>query len=139
MMMLMNSTPRQRKTAALLTQFFVFFIVSVAGVVSQDPTIIVAIILLIAAVVAVRLVVLLRYIWTIDKSKGWLQSTIVAFAISSLLGLGLAVEELMLGVFTFGLIRLISTTIHFLLWKVVKFFRDNSSSMPATHHKYHDT
>ena len=137
--MLMNSTPRQRKTAALLTQFFVFFIVSVAGVVSQDPTIIVAIILLIAAVVAVRLVVLLRYIWTIDKSKGWLQSTIVAFAISSLLGLGLAVEELMLGVFTFGLIGLISTTIHFLLWKVVKFFRDNSSSMPATPHKNHDT
>jgi 5-bromo-4-chloroindolyl phosphate hydrolysis protein len=135
----MNNSPKQRKTTALLTQFFMFFLVAAAGIaagiVSEDVSYLLAIILVIAVAVAIYLITLTRRIQVRDNSKFWVGCTIAAFAIAALFSLGLIVEEPAFGVFAFGLIGLICTTVHFLLWKVVKFFRDNSSSMPGTPHK----
>ena len=137
-----NMTPKQRKTSSVLVQFFVFFIVGVAGFFSdaEGISITAVIILLIAAAVSVRLILLQRYIWEVDNSKFWVRCVIAAFAISALLGIVVGVEEIDLGIITFGFIGLTCTTAHFIIWKIVAFFAYHTNPLPSNSPQQgHDT
>jgi len=129
-----DMTPRQRKNASLLVQFFVFFIAGVAGLfASADGVSITTVILLVvAAVIGIRLIALLRYIREIDKTKFWVGSTIAAFAISGFFGFVLGIEEVDLGIGSFGMVGVLCTAAHFLLWKVIAFFSYHTNPMPSS-------
>ena len=128
----MGNTPKQRKTVTLLMLFFMFFVAAAAGTVSREVTVATIIMFLIAVSITVPLAVLQRRIWLMDRSKVWVRSTMAVFTISAFLGLGLAAERLVLGIFSFGLVGLICTTIQLITWKTAKFFREHTNPLPGS-------
>jgi hypothetical protein len=125
-----DMTARQRKAISMLVQFIMFFFFAAAGLVSEEITILSIIVLLIAMALAARLAYILWHIRTIDKGRAWIRCTIAAFAISTLLAL--ATDDLATGIFALGLFGLISTAVHFVIWKIVAFFLYHTNPLPSS-------
>jgi len=131
----MDNASSQHKTSAILMQFLIFFTVTVSGMISgfeeiMQPAVVG---LIIATIIGIRLIVICIRIHQNDgHGKIWNGFTLAIFIAALLIGVALATDDgFYVGMFGLGVVGLVLTTLHFIIWKIAAFFWENTSTLSS--------